>query len=343
MVKLMKKIIIVLFILASQLYDVRGQGVAINPSGAAADSSAALDVNFANKGVLIPRLTDAQRAAIQNPADGLMIFNITTQCLNIFKSNLWFEVCGNCIAPPTPQLSSNAPVCSGDSLKLFSPSYPNASYSWTGPNGFTSSLQNPVILNAPAAASGTYQLTVTTNGCTSNPGSVSVTVNQTPSASFTHAPAGVGVNANVTFTPAVSGATYSWTFQGGNPSTSNAQNPIVQWSSAGSYNISLTITQNGCTASGSSTVNVVNAVTLNTYNFTGHQYLLDCDYYSCGATTQQNANCFCQANGYSVAVSYTQAYLSSSDCFGYGPNCFLNASWCSGTDFRYVITTVTCQ
>jgi len=50
------------------------------------------------------------------------------------------------------------------------------SYSWTGPNGFSSGLQNPVIPNATLAMAGTYTLIVTTsNGCTDVAG-ISVTV-----------------------------------------------------------------------------------------------------------------------------------------------------------------------
>ena len=44
-----------------------------------------------------------------------------------------------------------------------------ASYAWTGPNGFTSSLQNPSIANATTAATGTYSLhVVNTTGCSAN-------------------------------------------------------------------------------------------------------------------------------------------------------------------------------
>lgn len=36
--------------------------------------------------------------------------------------------------------------------------------------------------------------------------------------------------------------TYSWSFPGGNPSTSSAQNPVVTYASIGTYNVSLTLT-----------------------------------------------------------------------------------------------------
>jgi uncharacterized protein (TIGR02145 family) len=62
--------------------------------------SAGLDVNFTDKGFLPPRMTSAQRDAIISPASGLVIYNITSDCLNFFSGILWREICG------TPPLSS---------------------------------------------------------------------------------------------------------------------------------------------------------------------------------------------------------------------------------------------
>lgn len=58
--------------------------------------------------------------------------------------------------------SSNSPVCIGATIQLNAAG--GASYHWTGPNGFTSSLQNPTIPNATTANSGTYSCTVTGTG-----------------------------------------------------------------------------------------------------------------------------------------------------------------------------------
>lgn len=50
------------------------QGVAINETNAPPHSSAMLDVTSTNKGVLIPRMTQAQRNAIVSPQNGLLIY-----------------------------------------------------------------------------------------------------------------------------------------------------------------------------------------------------------------------------------------------------------------------------
>ena len=64
--------------------------------------------------------------------------------------------------------SSNAPFCPGDTLKLVGTGtgVGTLSFSWAGPGGFSSALQNPVIPNATPAINGTYTVTVTdANGC----------------------------------------------------------------------------------------------------------------------------------------------------------------------------------
>src|SRR5699024_3608019 len=73
------------------------------------------------------------------------------------------------------KLSSNAPLCEGDTLilKVYSGAL---SLQWTGPNGFSSTQQNPVRINMSLKDSGIYKLeTIQKNGCeTSNTINVSV-------------------------------------------------------------------------------------------------------------------------------------------------------------------------
>ena len=50
------------------------EGVAINNTGSAPDASAILDLQSTNKGILAPRMTEAQKNGVVNPATGLLIF-----------------------------------------------------------------------------------------------------------------------------------------------------------------------------------------------------------------------------------------------------------------------------
>lgn len=50
------------------------QNVSINEDGSAPDASAMLDISDTARGLLIPRMTAAQRIAIVSPANGLMVF-----------------------------------------------------------------------------------------------------------------------------------------------------------------------------------------------------------------------------------------------------------------------------
>jgi len=69
------------------------QNVSISPTGNAPDNSAALDIrDYTNKGVLIPRLTTAQRNAIPSPALSLLIFNLTTGCYEFWDGSNWIAL-----------------------------------------------------------------------------------------------------------------------------------------------------------------------------------------------------------------------------------------------------------
>jgi len=67
---------------------------------------------------------------------------------------------------PTPSLSSNSPVCVGGNLNLFGAG--GNTYSYIGPNGFISTLQDPSINNVTNAMAGIYTLTATNFGCSAS-------------------------------------------------------------------------------------------------------------------------------------------------------------------------------
>jgi uncharacterized protein (TIGR02145 family) len=73
-------------------------GAAINSSGNPPHPSAMLDVSSDQSGFLLPRLTTAQRDAIADPAEGLLIFNTTNKCFEFYAFGAWQA--GNCASCP---------------------------------------------------------------------------------------------------------------------------------------------------------------------------------------------------------------------------------------------------
>ena len=161
--------------------------------------------------------------------------------------------------PATPTASNGGPYCEGSTIQLSTPAVAGATYSWTGPNGFTSTDQNPTRPNATTADAGIYSVTVTLNSCPSAPGTTTVVVNATPATptATNTGPYCEGATISLS-TPTVAGATYAWT--GPNGFTSSDQNPTrpnATPADAGIYAVTVTVA--GCTSAAGNTTVVVNA------------------------------------------------------------------------------------
>ena len=160
------------------------------------------------------------------------------------------------IQPATPTPAANDPLCEGDILQLTATTVTNATYDWTGPNGFTASTQNASLGNVTVAAAGTYSVIATVNGCTSVPGTVNVVINPQPAtpAVGNNGPVCEGNPVNLQSNN-IPGVTYSWT--GPNTYTSSLQNPTIpnaQLGDAGLY--TLTVSNGTCDATASTNVAV---------------------------------------------------------------------------------------
>ena len=56
-------------------------------------------------------------------------------------------------------------------------------FAWTGPNGFSSNVENPVLVNVDASHTGLYSLIVTDdNGCISQAAAVAIDIADSPDA-----------------------------------------------------------------------------------------------------------------------------------------------------------------
>ncbi len=164
-----------------------------------------------------------------------------------------------CIAPTTATATaSNNIVCIGNNLNLHSSSNGTVtSWHWTGPNGYTSLLQNPSISITQANQAGLYSV-IASNSCGSASNSISVTVNTLP--------LNVTANSNgnnictgqtINFTGGGTGIN-SWAWTGPNGYSSSMQNPsllITQANQAGTYVMTAT---NTCGSASASTNLVVN-------------------------------------------------------------------------------------
>ncbi|MHB1279274.1 MAG: T9SS type A sorting domain-containing protein [Bacteroidia bacterium] len=97
----------------------------------------------------------------------------TTGCVDIRSKTVPYT-------PLPPALGNDGPHCSGDSAHLFADTLPGLSYSWTGPNGFSSTTQNNFIPVTDTSMSGTYTVNVKYMTCTSKDTSTELLIHQTP-------------------------------------------------------------------------------------------------------------------------------------------------------------------
>ena len=91
--------------------------VAINTDASQPDGSAMLDIKSTAKGLLIPRMTTAQRSAIGSPADGLMVYDTDTKALWVYQSGIgWMQSAygngGGLSVPDSVVFSSTSPLLS---------------------------------------------------------------------------------------------------------------------------------------------------------------------------------------------------------------------------------------
>lgn len=75
------------------------QSVSINTDGSSADASAMLDIKSTTSGLLIPRMTEAQRDAIASPATGLLIYQTDgTAGFYVYDGSSWTIVAGSSVS-----------------------------------------------------------------------------------------------------------------------------------------------------------------------------------------------------------------------------------------------------
>ena len=84
------KTVLTLFII-NFLFCITNAQISINEDGASPDASAILDVKSSDKGVLVPRMNSTARNNINNPANGLLVYDTTTNSFWYFTT-AWVEI-----------------------------------------------------------------------------------------------------------------------------------------------------------------------------------------------------------------------------------------------------------
>lgn len=140
------------------------QGVGISNATIVPDPSSILELRSSTQGLLLPRLTTAQRDAISAPADGLMIFNTSTLTFNYYQTGWQSMGGGSGIIFP---VSGGTGIANNNAATLsFSGAYPTtftttAATSVTLPNAgtlygsATGSITSAQLFNSMADKTGT--------------------------------------------------------------------------------------------------------------------------------------------------------------------------------------------
>ena len=197
--------------------------------------------------------TDSNGAVISsiiNPSDlsvGVYEFTYTVNGFCSISDSATVEITIKDL-PATPVVTVPTPICRGDLVQLNTNSVANATYFWTGPNGFTSTEQNPVIQGFNASNDGSYFVYVTVEDCNSATQEVVINSNPLPDFSIDGATSlCIGLNETLTINSTnfdVTLASINWYFNDILLSTETSSS--LQINQIGTYKAIVNI--NGCSS-----------------------------------------------------------------------------------------------
>lgn len=179
----------------------------------------------------------------------LVITNYSNQTTNISFSKVAGTGTTDCGILP-PLVNNSGPYCVGETISLTAQGQAGASYSWTGPANFSSNQQNPTRPNCTMNMAGTYTCTISV-GSQTNSATTEVVIYPMPTANFTYTNVCQGNPTQFTSTSTTNPSgqqiqSYTWNF--GDGQTGSGATTSHTYASAGTYQVTLTVSCGGhCT------------------------------------------------------------------------------------------------
>ena len=235
------------------------------------NASAELDVTSTTKGLLPPRMTQAQRNDIASPAAGLIIW--CTNCgtageLQVFNGTTWTNMVGGTATSPAPTANAGAAlsaICQSGTSAAMGGSVGGSATggTWTGGAGTWTNATNPstATYTAGASESGSITLTLTTSGGSfgTTTATKSITVNAIPTISAT-TPASRCSTGTVALGSTASAGTINWYAASSGGSSLGTGTSFTTPSIAATTTYHVDATNSGCTtASRTAVTATVNA------------------------------------------------------------------------------------
>lgn len=147
--------LVVLLTLFFNINSAHGQSMGISGVAIIPDPSSILEMRTTTKGILIPRMTETERDFISSPANGLMVYNTSTNQFNFYDGNSWIVLISDSNSDLTGEITSV-----GNSTTLGSFTSSSLSTALTDETGTTLAVfsDSPELTGtplAPTAALGT--------------------------------------------------------------------------------------------------------------------------------------------------------------------------------------------
>ena len=170
------------------------------------------------------------------------VFKITSSAANASGDDFQMTQVNVVACRPILNISSNSPLCVGQTLQLTAstPATGTFTYTWTGPNGFSSNLQNPDITSVTTANAGVYTCIITDGTGQTNTKTITVGVNSLPILGGANSSC---VGSTNTVTPKTGG---TWTSSNTAIATITNDGEIIG-KSAGTVTLTFTDGTTGCT------------------------------------------------------------------------------------------------